>query len=82
VSDHARQLLEHALQLPLAERTHVAAELLFSLEEAEPDIPLDVVGQLWAQEITRRAERAIAGESKGRDAIAVLDSIEAKLLKR
>lgn len=75
-------MLANALQLPLEERTHVAAELLRSLGEAEPGLPLEAVDQLWSQEITRRAERAIAGESVGRDATAVLDSIEAKLRNR
>jgi hypothetical protein len=82
VSDQARQVLEHALRLPIEDRANVAAELLRSLDEAEQSMPLEAVERLWAQEITRRAESAIAGESVGRDASVVLNSIESKLRKR
>jgi hypothetical protein len=68
VSDPARQVLEHALRLPIEDRANVAAELLRSLDEAERSLPPDEVERMWADEITRRAERAIRGESVGRDA--------------
>jgi Putative addiction module component len=82
VSDQARQLLEKALRLPLDERADVAAELLRSLDEAESTLSADEVERRWAAEITRRAERASRGESTGRDAGLVLDSIESKLRQR
>jgi hypothetical protein len=82
VSDQARQLLEEALRLPLEERADVAAELLRSLDEAESTISADEVERRWAAEITGRAERARRGESTGRDAGLVLDSIESKLRQR
>jgi hypothetical protein len=82
VSNQARQVLEEALRLPIDERADVAAELLRSLDEAESALPPEDVERLWAAEITRRAERAIRGESQGRDANEVLASIESKLQKR
>jgi len=82
VSNQARQILEEALRLPIDERADVAAELLRSLDEAENTLPQEEVERLWADEITRRAERAIRGESVGRDANEVLTSIESKLRRR
>lgn len=82
MSDQARKVLDSALRLPVEDRADVAAELLRSLDEAEQPLPPETVEQLWAAEITRRAERAIRGESAGRDADLVLDSIESKLRLR
>lgn len=79
MSEHARQVLEEALQLPLDERADVAAELLRSLDASDASLAPDEVERRWAAEITRRAERAIRGESAGRDANEVLAAIEAKL---
>jgi hypothetical protein len=70
------------LRLPIEDRANVAAELLGSLDEAERSLPPDEVERMWADEITRRAERAIRGESVGRDAHVVLNSIESKLRQR
>ncbi|HZS40811.1 MAG TPA: addiction module protein [Polyangia bacterium] len=78
MSDEARQLLEEALRLPLAERADLAAELLASMDGA-PDPDAD---QAWAVEIERRARRAIRGESQGRDWDAVRSEIEAKLRRK
>jgi len=64
------------------DRANVAAELLRSLDEAEHTLPPETVERLWAEEITRRAERAIRGESVGRDADVVLNSVESKLRQR
>ena len=82
MNDQARKVLDGALRLPLEDRADVAAELLSSLDEAEQPLPPDAVERLWADEITRRAERAVRGESVGRDADAVLDGIEQKLRRR
>jgi hypothetical protein len=63
MGDRARQLLDDALQLPLADRAEMAAELLASMD-GEPDADVEAV---WAAEIEQRARRAIAGESTGGD---------------
>ena len=75
-------MLEEALRLPVEERADVAAELLRSLDDAERTLPQEEVERRWSREITRRAERAIRGESVGRDAGVVLSSIESKLRQR
>lgn len=64
------------------ERADVAAELLRSLDEVESALPQEEVERRWAEEITRRAERAARGESVGRDANEVLNSLESKLRQR
>ncbi|HET7499686.1 MAG TPA: addiction module protein [Kofleriaceae bacterium] len=79
MSDQPRHLFEEALRLPLAERADLATRLLRSLDDEERELPLDEVDRRWAEEITRRAERAVRGESVGHDAEDVLRSIEAKL---
>jgi putative addiction module component (TIGR02574 family) len=60
----AQELLREALALSLNERADVAAELLASLDDAAAEHPADVEAA-WAEEIERRARRAMAGESKG-----------------
>jgi len=75
-------VLEEALRLPVEERASVAAELLRSLDDAERTLPQEEVERRWSGEITKRAERAIRGESVGRDASVVLSSIESKLRQR
>jgi hypothetical protein len=65
--------------LPVDERADVAAELLRSLDEAESTLSQDEIQRRWTEEITRRANRALRGESVGRDADEVLASIESKL---
>lgn len=82
MSSQAQQVLDEALRLPIDERADVAAELLRSLDEAETALPADEVERRWAEEITRRAERARRGESVGRDANEVLASVESKLRQR
>ena len=82
VSNQARQILEEALRLPVDQRADVAAEILRSLDEVESALPQAEVERRWAEEITRRAERAARGESVGRDANEVLNSLESKLRQR
>jgi hypothetical protein len=79
VSNQARDILKEALRLPVDERADVAAELLRSLDEAESTLSQDEIQRRWTEEITRRANRALRGESVGRDADEVLASIESKL---
>ena len=55
------------MALPEEERAALAVELLATLDgQADPDAE-----QAWVEEITRRAERARAGETVGVDADAV-----------
>ena len=82
MSNQARQILEEALRLPIDDRADVAAELLRSLDAAETALPREEVERCWAEEVTRRAERARRGDSIGQDAKGVLDSIESKLRRR
>lgn len=48
-------------------------------DETEGALSRDEAQRRWAEEITRRANRALRGESVGRDANEVLTSIESKL---
>jgi putative addiction module component (TIGR02574 family) len=63
VSNKATALLREALRLPVDQRAQLAANLLASVDGA-PDVDAEAA---WAKEIERRAKRAIAGESKGKD---------------
>jgi putative addiction module component (TIGR02574 family) len=63
MTDRAQAVLREALALPLEERADVAAELLASLDGAEPDVA--DVEAAWAAEIETRARRALAGDSLG-----------------
>lgn len=65
--------------MPLDERADVAAALLRNLDNAERTLPPAEVAERWAVEITRRAERAVRGESVGREATEVMIAIESKL---
>jgi len=76
MSDAARHVLDQALQLTVAERAQVAAELLASID-GEPEADAE---QAWAGEIERRAERALRGESKGLDADEVWNRVDANRL--
>ena len=75
MTDQARNLLDEALRLPLTERAELAAELLASVDGA-PDADAE---KAWGAEVERRAERALRGESQGRDAETALQAIESKL---
>jgi hypothetical protein len=72
MGNQARQILEAALALPKDERADLADKLLASIEEDVSDAdmfgaqePDPAVERDWAEEITRRAERALRGETKG-----------------
>jgi len=54
VSEVTRRLLAEALQLPVAERAQLAADLIASID-GEPDEDAEAA---WAKEIARRAARA------------------------
>ncbi|MBA3820025.1 MAG: addiction module protein [Deltaproteobacteria bacterium] len=56
MSDRARKLLVDAMELPVAERAELAAELLASLD-GEPEVDVEAA---WASEIERRAREALA----------------------
>jgi len=84
----ARQLLEAALALPKEERADLAEKLLASVEAETPVSDADMHGEYdpdpevekaWAEEITRRAERALRGESKGVPWETVRDEVRATL---
>ena len=64
MSPRVQELLREVLALSVEERADVAAELLASLDEAQPDDPA-AVEAAWAHEIERRARRVMSGESTG-----------------
>lgn len=59
MTDRAEALLREALTLPPEERADVAAELLASLDETDPEL-IDIEAA-WAAEIEKRARRVLAG---------------------
>jgi putative addiction module component (TIGR02574 family) len=58
-----RQILDQALDLPVAQRARVAEALLRSLDEEPPDDP-DQVARAWGDEIERRVEEVRSGRVK------------------
>ena len=56
MSDRARKVLVDAMELPIAERAELAADLLASLD-GEPDSDVEAA---WSREIERRAKEALA----------------------
>jgi putative addiction module component (TIGR02574 family) len=70
----AERVVQEALQLDEAERADVAAAILESLEApgSGPD-------RAWLEEVERRAERAIRGESAGAPWEEVRDQLAAGL---
>lgn len=62
------------MALPAQDRARVAAALLASLDEHEDGDP----SREWATEIERRADRVLAGESRGRP----WSEVRARLLGR
>jgi hypothetical protein len=82
VKNQAQQVLDVALRLPIDERADVAAELLRSLDESDAALSPEEVERRWAEELTRRAERAVSGEAPGRDGDEVLSALESKLRAR
>ena len=81
MTSRAQELLREALELPIAERADVAAELLASLDAAEEENPAEVEAA-WAAEIERRARRVMSGESAGVAWEDVRRRAEADLRKR
>lgn len=86
MGNQARQLLEAALALPKEERADLAERLLASVEDEVIDAdmfgdqePDPAVEKAWAEEITRRAERALRGETKGVPWETVRDEARAML---
>ena len=86
MGNEARQLLEAALALPKDERADLADKLLASIEDDVSDTDMfgtqeadPAVEKAWADEITRRAERALRGETKGVPWETVRDETRAML---
>ena len=80
MTTRGQAILDQALGLEISERQDLIEALQRSLDEAdalEPGNP-DEVARLWAEEIARRADRALRGESTGRPADEVLADARAK----
>lgn len=60
MDDKARRLLEEALLLPAEERAHLAVELSASVQREDAG----GVEKEWAEEIERRVQRVLSGESE------------------
>jgi putative addiction module component (TIGR02574 family) len=78
MSRMGQKVLDEALQLELAERAELVAELLASLD-GEPDADVEAA---WAAEIERRAARARSGEDAGRAWAEARDAATDALSKR
>lgn len=78
MTSRASQLLHDVLELPADERAAVATELLASLDAPEPTDMRDIEAA-WAEEIERRAARALSGETAGTPWEEVRRKIEANL---
>jgi Putative addiction module component len=77
MSKSGQWVLREALQLELADRAEVAAELLASLD-GEPDADAEAA---WAAEIERRAGRARSGDDTGQTWTAARDRARDTLSK-
>lgn len=73
----AQKLLEDALTLAANDRAELAAQLLASLDDAEPDVE-----KAWAAEIERRAADARRNPNDDEDWRTVLDEIQREVLSR
>ena len=71
-------VLREAMRLPEKDRAEAVAQLLASLDDP-PDPDAEAA---WAEEITRRAERVVSGESKGEVLDVVRQRIEHRLEDR
>lgn len=78
MGNEARTLLAEALSLPNSDRADLAAQLLASLDQPASESQEDI-DRLWATEIERRAERVLAGESRGEPWDEVRSRIERDL---
>jgi hypothetical protein len=77
VTANARKLFEEALTLEAADRAELAAQLLATLDDAEPDVEA-----AWAAEIKRRAADARRNPEDDEDWRTVLDEIKREVLSR
>lgn len=73
-------VLREALALPVDRRAEVAAELLASLDAPVHDDP-HAIRREWAEELERRARRAMSGEDPGEPWPEVRDRIRSKLTR-
>jgi len=74
---NAQKVLDDALTLSATERAELAAELLASLDEAEPDVEA-----AWAAEIERRATDARQNPTDDEDWRTALAEIQREVLSR
>jgi putative addiction module component (TIGR02574 family) len=72
------RILDEALQLSIAERARLAAELIASID-GPPDADAE---EAWAAEVERRARRAVDGDSVGEDWENVRRRVGDKLRKQ
>jgi len=77
VTTTAQKLLEDALSLAANDRAELAAQLLASLDEVEPDVE-----KAWAAEIARRAADARRNPNDDEDWRTALDEIQREVLSR
>jgi putative addiction module component (TIGR02574 family) len=77
MTTNAQKLLADALTLPPNDRAELAAGLLASLDEMEPDVEA-----AWAEEIRRRAADARANPQDDEDWRSVLAEIQREVLSR
>jgi len=63
MTENANTVLRDALGLPRAERAHVAADLIASLDERRDDP--DAVASAWATELEQRADEMLRDGSSG-----------------
>ncbi len=77
MSDNASTILREALALPADERARVAADLIASLDEEREDAA--GVQTAWAQELERRARRALDAPARGQEWDQVRDRITERL---
>lgn len=73
-------VLREALALPVDRRAEVAAELLASLDEPVHGGP-EAIRREWAEELERRARRAISGEDPGESWPEVRERVHSKLAR-
>ena len=78
MGNRAHKVLEEALALPVKERADLAVQLLASMD-GEPDQDVEAA---WAEEIERRARRALSGKSHGIDSKTVHARIEERLRRK
>ncbi len=72
----ATDLLQQAMHLPVKARAKLAAKLIGSLDEEEPDTDVDAA---WAVEIDRRLAEVDAGTAKLVPAEEALRRVRAKI---